>query len=187
MKEWKDITHYLNYLPYDMVVDLKPALLNFITTTNKLTTQDGKEIKIRREMAYVTDEPVIYKYANLGLQGQAWNSSLAYLRDKLNEDFGFEFNSVLINVYQDGKDEIKWHSDKEEQLGKNPTIACLNFGATRKFWFLEKETGRKLYCPLSERDLLVMGPNCQENYLHAILPEKEIEDSRISLTFRRVL
>ncbi len=36
-------------------------------------------------------------------------------------------------------------------------------------------------------DLLIMLDNCQENWLHAILKEKEIKDPRISLTFRNVI
>ena len=60
----------------------------------------------------------------------------------------------------------------------------MNFGATRKFWFLNKATNEKFYHELNNGDLLVMGENCQQNYLHAILKDSTVKEPRISLTFR---
>ena len=88
---------------------------------------------------------------------------------------------------KDGKDEIKWHSDSEPQLGENPIIATVNLGATRTFRFVNKETGEKIAIPLDHGDLLMMHENCQKNYKHAILPEKSVKEPRISLTFRKVI
>ncbi len=106
-------------------------------------------------------------------------------KDKLEKEISAKFNSVLLNLYANGKDEIKWHSDKEESLGENPVIACLNIGAKRKFWFRKKETGSdKFFYEVENGDLLIMGENCQKNYLHAILKEPDVKESRISLTYR---
>src|SRR5581483_6058827 len=90
----------------------------------------SEKIKIRRKMAYVTDKPVIYHYANLQLQGETWIPELSSIRDIVSDYVKIKFNSVLLNLYEDGKDEIRWHSDKEKQLGNDPVIACLNLGAT---------------------------------------------------------
>jgi alkylated DNA repair dioxygenase AlkB len=44
-----------------------------------------------------------------------------------------QFNSVLMNWYRDGDDYLNWHADDEKELGVNPAIASVNFGATRDF------------------------------------------------------
>jgi len=94
---------------------------------------------------------------------------------------------VLLNLYEDGKDEIGWHFDKEKQLGPEPLIVCLNLGAGRKFSFKNKvdKTLIKEYW-VQAGDLLVMGRECQKNWFHAILKDLSITQPRISLTFRWV-
>ncbi|MFM5982088.1 MAG: alpha-ketoglutarate-dependent dioxygenase AlkB, partial [Sphaerospermopsis kisseleviana] len=52
----------------------------------------------------------------------------------------FNFNSVLLNLYRDGKDSVSWHSDDEPELGKNPIIASVSFGATRRFSLRHKHS-----------------------------------------------
>lgn len=167
-------THYFNYLRDN------------VKWANTLKTVDGTFKKIKRKMAYFYDKIVDYKYANFFLPGQVWTPELATLRNLVEEPTGLKFNSVLLNMYENGKDEIKWHSDKETQLGENPVIVSLNLGATRKFHMLAKANGGKMFYPLSHGDLLIMKENCQKNWLHAILPEKEVTEPRISLTFRWV-
>lgn len=137
-------------------------------------------------MGYIYDEPVTYKYANLSLVGTTWTAQLDAVREKINLTCGGGFNSVLINVYRDGRDEIRWHSDKEQQIGENPVIPTLNVGASRTFHFLHRETGEKTSVLLEDGDLLVMSTQCQPDCLHAVLKEKHVKDIRISLTFRRV-
>lgn len=53
-----------------------------------------------------------------------------YLKSR---DINVTFNSVLINLYRDGKDSVSWHSDDEIMLGICPTIASVSLGETRKF------------------------------------------------------
>lgn len=143
--------------------------------------------RIRRKMSYVTDVPTVYRYTNLELQGETWTPELLAIRYRLEACLiGRKFNSVLLNLYENGKDEIRWHSDKEEQLGDNPVIACVNLGATRNFWFRSKETGEKTAYAVEHGDLLVMWEHCQERYLHAILKETAVKEPRISLTYRWV-
>lgn len=141
--------------------------------------------KISRKMAYMSDTPEVYKYANLYFQGVTWDRDLEILKDRVEEVVFKPFNSVLLNMYKDGKDIINWHADKEETLRDNPVIACVNLGATRKFWFKKiDKTGDPFFYEVANGDLLVMGENCQKTYLHAILKEAEVEEPRISLTFR---
>ena len=46
---------------------------------------------------------------------------------------GTWFNTALLNYYRDGRDSVAWHSDDEPELGRNPVIASVSFGATRVF------------------------------------------------------
>jgi alkylated DNA repair dioxygenase AlkB len=153
------------------------------------STIDGSKVKINRKMAYIYKDEVDYTYANLTFKGEKFVRfpHLCSVLDKLCYADRYDFNSVLLNLYKDGKETINWHSDKEEIIGPNPIIACINLGATRKFWFRKKEKGsEKFFYEVEDGDLLVMGENCQTNYLHAILKEPEITEPRISLTFRKV-
>lgn len=165
-------------------------LMAEIPWQSTLKTIDGSEKKLKRQMAYAYDRVVEYQFGNFTLPGIAWTPTLLELKEIVEKTLDIKFNSVLLNRYDDGKDEIKWHSDKEEQLGDNPVIGCLNLGSTRKFHFIKKSENKtdsvKMFCELSAGDLLVMKENCQKNWLHAILPEKEIKTPRISLTFRWV-
>jgi len=183
----EDISIIRNFLDLSKTKDQMNSLISEIYWHELLTsTKTGEQIKIHRKMAYVTNEKTEYTYADLIFGGETWNKTLSDIRDQLNKELGLEFNSVLLNWYKDGKDEIKWHSDKEKIIGPNPIIACVNLGATRKFWFRKKEIGsEKFFHEVNDGDLLIMGENCQKNYLHAILKEKEITEPRISLTFRK--
>jgi alkylated DNA repair dioxygenase AlkB len=181
-----DITILKSFISKENAGICFASLYKNIKWTGARLTQSGKIIKIRRKMAYFSDNGETYNYAGLELEGNKWTNVLAYLRNLVSQKLNHAFNSVLLNLYEDGRDEIRWHSDKEPQLGDNPIIPCLNLGASRNFWFMEKETGIKTPYLCESGDLLIMGPNCQKNYLHAILKEKEITESRISLTFRYV-
>lgn len=181
-----DVIYISGFMSIEKSDELFKILLNDPKWHNELRTIDGSVKKIKRKMAYVYDRVVDYKYGNFILPGDVWTDTLSSVKYLIEAASYGKFNSVLLNLYEDGKDEIKWHSDKEEQLGPNPVIASLNLGATRNFHMLKKETGEKIKIPLSNGDLLVMGKDCQQNWLHAILPEKEIKEPRISLTFRWV-
>lgn len=182
-----DIEYYPKILAQTTCDELYLQLLTHVKWKNELKVigSDTRK-KIRRKMCYMADEGKIYQYANFELPIQNWIAAASYIRFYIEKYLNVEFNSVLLNLYEDGRDEIKWHSEKEDQLGENPVIAAFNLGATRNFWFMEKATGFKSFYSVSHGDLLVMGENCQRNYLHAILKEKEVTTPRISLTFRKV-
>ena len=56
-----------------------------------------------------------------------------FLKEQIEKISNTNFNSVLMNWYRDGEDYINWHTDAEKELGQNPIIASINFGATRRF------------------------------------------------------
>lgn len=62
-----------------------------------------------------------------------WHPLLLKLREAVDRRCGCSFNSLLCNLYRDGRDSIGWHSDDEASLGDGPTIASLSLGDTRVF------------------------------------------------------
>ena len=49
------------------------------------------------------------------------------------ETIGRPFNSVLCNLYRDGRDTMGMHSDSEPELGPEPSVASLSLGARAQF------------------------------------------------------
>ena len=192
-----DITYLPDILSKERADQCFRALRDGISWTETVTTDLGVPVKLNRKMAYIADRQKPYFYNKLKFEtpNGDWNSNadhvngvLKYLKTLVEFTVcakNVKFNSVLLNYYKDGRDEIKWHSDKEFCLGDNPVIACVNLGASRKFWLQEKKPeGARFFHTLNAGDLLIMNEHCQENFLHAILKEKEITEPRISLTFR---
>jgi alkylated DNA repair dioxygenase AlkB len=98
-----------------------------------------------------------------------------------------KFNSCLLNLYHNGNEGMRWHSDDEESLGKNNnTIASLSFGAERKFSFKHKQTKQTVSIVLEDGSLLIMKDATQSNWLHSLPKSKNITQPRINLTFRTI-
>jgi alkylated DNA repair dioxygenase AlkB len=100
---------------------------------------------------------------------------------------GTTFNSLLLNFYRDGKDSIGFHTDAEPELGENPVVATLSFGAVRSFVLKHKATKETLTYRLGHGSLLVMGGTSQHHWLHALPKTDEVVGERISLTFRKIV
>lgn len=98
---------------------------------------------------------------------------------------GARFNSVLVNYYRDGQDSIAWHADDEPELGPEPVIASLSFGATRRFDIRTITAPRKTTSiHLAHGDLLVMRGRAQRDYQHSIPKAHAMVGARLNLTFR---
>ena len=192
--ETPDLTYIPHFLSPERAEQTFRALRDHIAWTDRVLTEAGEPKKLNRKMAYIADtqKPYFYNKLKFETPNGTWDtvpdcasSMLSAIRRAVEFKLNTKFNSVLLNFYKDGRDEIKWHSDKEFCLGEHPIIACVNLGATRKFWLQEKKPeGARFFYELNAGDLLVMNEHCQENFLHAILKEKEITEPRISLTFR---
>ena len=97
-------------------------------------------------------------------------------------------NSVLANLYRDGRDAMGWHSDDEPELGPRPVIASLSLGGTRRFVFRHRrEPERKYELPLGHGSLLLMRGDTQADWKHALPRTARPVAPRINLTFRRIL
>ena len=118
------------------------------------------------------------------MQPHPWTKELLEIKAVIEPVCEVVFNSVLLNLYRDGNDSISWHTDAEKELGKNPLIASVNFGAERKFQIRHNQTQEIIDIHLKHGSLLVMKGELQHFWKHQVPKQKKITEERINLTFR---
>lgn len=147
----------------------------------------GREHASPRLSCWIGDPGTGYRYSGSYFEPHPWPPELARLRERLDAGLGVGFNSVLANLYRDGRDCMGWHSDDEAELGPAPVIASVSLGATRRFVLKHRgEPQRKLEIALPHGSLLVMSGATQRNYRHALPRTAKPVRERINLTFRRI-
>lgn len=142
----------------------------------------GKQIQIPRLTCWMGDGS--YTYSGHKNTPVAIPAIIARIQGWLESYTGVKFNSVLANYYRDGSDSVSWHSDDEPELGSEPVIASLSFGASRNFAIRKKSTATRHDFLLGHGDLLVMSGPSQSEYQHAILKTSKKLGPRVNLTFR---
>lgn len=167
------------------------ALLTELTATlpwqQPHITLYGRSHPVPRLQSWHGDADAGYRYSGLAMTPQPWTPALARLRDQVAAACGHHFNSVLANLYRDGRDSMGWHADDEPELGPQPWIASLSLGATRDFALRRKGAGRTaLTLPLRHNQLLLMPPAMQQHWQHALPRRLRVEQPRLNLTFRLI-
>ncbi|MCS6819701.1 MAG: alpha-ketoglutarate-dependent dioxygenase AlkB [Chitinophagales bacterium] len=191
----------MNLLPKDGEVYLIPAFFNeaksnyyydFLKNNICWKAQPimlfGKWVYQPRLVAWYGDPGKLYSYSGICLSPEPWNDALAEIKTSVENVCNFEFNSVLLNFYRDQRDSMGLHSDDEKELGKNPVIASVSFGAER-FFLLQhkKEKNLKLKLLLPSGSLLVMKGETQHFWKHGLPKCSKPCNGRINLTFRKIL
>lgn len=117
-----------------------------------------------------------------------WTPELLAIREKVETETQVKFNSVLLNLYRNGNDSVAWHSDKEQNFGKNAIIASVTFGETRPFRLRHKfrKDIPQVEIPLHHGSLLLMAGTTQSFWEHQIPKTAKAILPRINLTFRRI-
>lgn len=151
----------------------------------------GRWIPQPRLVDFHADPGVSYTYAGLRLCGQGWPARLDSLRRAVAEIAGVEFNSVLCNLYRDGRDYMGWHADDEAELGREPCIASISLGASRRFLLRPKgqraESAQRHEYRLDSGGLLLMAGDLQHHWQHQLPKALRVKEARVNLTFRRIL
>lgn len=128
-----------------------------------------------------------YRYSGLTLAPLPFTPLLETLRASVQDATGRSFNSVLLNYYRNERDSMGMHADDEPELGPEPAIASLSFGAVRTFVLRHKRSKETLRLPLTDGSLLLMSGPTQQNWLHGINKTSKALGPRINLTFRNIL
>ncbi|MDG4655303.1 hypothetical protein P6F25_23735 [Chryseobacterium arthrosphaerae] len=45
----------------------------------------------------------------------SWTPELLSLKQRIEQEFGYRFNGVLLNLYRNNNDSVAWHRDKESR------------------------------------------------------------------------
>jgi len=147
----------------------------------------GRQFVLPRLQTWHADPGIFYSYSNNLLQTRAWSPLLSEIRADVESALNFSFNSVLVNLYRNGDDYVGWHSDNEPELGGQPFIASLTFGAERQFEFRHKKSAENGRVLLRSGTLLIMQPNFQHHWLHSVPIDQNVTEGRVNLTFRKVI
>ena len=145
----------------------------------------GKVHPQPRLTALFGNEGRSYSYSNITMQPHAWNPLLQKIKSQVERVSETKFTTVLLNQYRDGKDSNGWHADNEKELGINPIIASVSFGAARVFQLKHNTIANlKQNILLEHGSLLLMKGTTQHFWKHQIPKTSKIIESRINLTFR---
>jgi len=125
-----------------------------------------------------------YTYSGLRMAAQPFTVLQQELRAAVEAVSGRRFNSVLLNYYRNGRDSMGMHSDNEPELGPQPAIASLSFGAERTFVLQHKLSRQRLRIALTDGSLLLMAGTLQQNWTHGINKIARPVGPRVNLTFR---
>lgn len=145
----------------------------------------GKELPLPRLSAWYGDNNKPYTYSGITLNPLPWTDELLRIKEKIEAVAQVTFSSVLLNRYRDGQDYVGWHTDAEKELGKNPVIGSVNFGATRKFQLRRIDNHKdKFEVELKHGTFLVMAGTMQHYWQHQV-PKTALKiGERVNLTFR---
>lgn len=148
----------------------------------------GREVDSPRRSCWIGDPDAAYTYSGTRFEPRPWPDALLPIRERLARELDVDLNSVLANLYRDGRDSMGWHSDAEAELGPRPVIASLSLGAVRRFVLKSRvDPALKRALELPHGSLLLMRSDTQRNYRHALPRTAKPVGARINLTFRRIL
>lgn len=167
--------------------DLFRVLRDETPWQQQVITLYGRPVASPRLSAWYGDPGAVYRYSGLRLEPLPWTVALLEIRRMTEEQVGAHFNSVLLNLYRDGQDSMGWHSDAEQELGPNPTIASVSLGAVRRFVLQHKRRkDLRVDLDLEPGSVLLMAGALQHHWRHALPKTRLPVGARINLTFRLI-
>lgn len=133
---------------------------------------------------------VTYSYKGTLKQVHPLTPALHDLLGVVSSALDHQFNCIVVNYYLNGQASLYPHSDKQyiPQLGSEPVIAALSFGARRPLIVkpadASDDTRREFSVELSSGDLFVMHVESQDRWKHGLPMVPGLTRARVSLTFR---
>lgn len=158
-----------------------------------LSGHDALYQRLRDELRWRSDRRIMYErevdvprlMARLPDDG-AVPAVLGELRDALSRHFGRSLRRISANWYRSGDDSVAPHGDRMGPLVGDTVVAILSLGEPRPFVLRPKAGGSARRYLLGWGDLLVMGGDCQERWVHGV-PKVKGGGGRISVMFREAL
>ena len=182
-----EFIYYPNFLSKEKADIFFETLLEETPWQHDEITIFGKKILQPRLTSLYGNEGKSYGYSNIVMHPHAFNNTLTFIKDEIENTINEHFTTVLLNLYRNEKDSNGWHADNEKELGRDPVIASLSLGEERVFQIkhnTNKEVKRSII--LQHGSLLVMKNGAQIHYKHQIPKASKSKKPRINLTFRNI-
>ncbi|MFV5695005.1 alpha-ketoglutarate-dependent dioxygenase AlkB family protein [Flavobacterium sp. LB3P122] len=180
-----EIVYYPAFFNKEEADSIYAELINDIPWQQDEIRVFGKIHPQPRLTALYGNEGKPYSYSNIKMQPHPWNSLLQKIKSRIESVCDTTFTTVLLNQYRNGKDSNGWHADNEKELGINPVIASVSFGAERTFQLKHNsEKDQKKSIVLEHGSLLLMKGTTQHFWKHQIPKTTKPAGPRINGTFR---
>ncbi len=109
---------------------------------------------------------------------------LEEIRGAVGRYYGADFDSVLVNLYRDGRDGVAWHGDTVRHRLDEAVVVTVALGERRRFLLRPGTSGPPVHTLSSgQGDLVVMGGRCQHEWQHTV-PKSVRAGARMSITMR---
>ena len=131
--------------------------------------------------------PVGYRYSGVAHPPRPLSARLELIRGRVEDVTGRRFNSVLANLYRDGRDSVGWHRDSDYPHGGQADIASLSFGATRRFELRDRAGRARAAVDLESGSLLLITGEAVSKWWHRVPKTSGPVGPRVNLTFRHMV
>ncbi len=183
-----EFIYYPQFFNKDLANELYQKLLDETPWQQDEITLFGKKVPQPRLTCLYGNEGKPYGYSGIIMQPHPWTVALTYIKDCLEKETQLHFTTVLLNLYRNEKDSNSWHADNEKELGKDPFIASISLGETRKFQLKHNRLPHvKQDLNLEHGSLFLMKSGSQTHYKHQLPKSTQPKNNRINLTFRNIL
>ncbi|MBN3758529.1 alpha-ketoglutarate-dependent dioxygenase AlkB [Paraburkholderia sp. Tr-20389] len=181
-----DVAWFPDWLTADAAAQLLARVVAEVSwQQDSMFTPAGK-VPLPRLTAWQGEPDAVYVYSGIRNVPAAWTPAVAELRAAVEATSHAPFNSVLLNRYRSGADSMGWHADREPELGREPVIASVSLGSTRRFDLQHNKTRVVESYQLKGGSLLVMRGRTQAEWRHRVPKEPNVQGERVNLTFRFV-
>jgi alkylated DNA repair dioxygenase AlkB len=109
---------------------------------------------------------------------------LQEIRATVSEHYRVDFDSVLVNLYRDGRDGVAWHGDTVRKTLPDAIVVTVGLGERRRFLLRPGTSGPPaVQLETGQGDLVVMGGRTQHEWQHTV-PKAAKAGARMSITMR---
>lgn len=153
----------------------------------------NKTVKVPRGQAsYTLDASIHYNYGKIAGSSppnEVMDDKMKEITHRVNSALGTNYNTILMNVYKDGKDAIGAHQDNENGWRAGTGFATVAFGCERTFIIENIATKEKTKILHKSGMAIEMPHPMNSENTHAVPPcsNKVANIWRISLTFREIV
>ena len=110
--------------------------------------------------------------------------ALQEIRSAVSDHYRVDFDSVLVNLYRDGRDGVAWHGDTVRKTLPEAVVVTVGLGERRRFLLRPGTSGPPaVRLETGQGDLVVMGGRTQHEWQHTV-PKAAKAGARMSITMR---